>query len=152
MPLNQEDPAPTVRGSNQHGEVVEIDPDGPTVVYFYPRDGTPGCTTEADQFNREIETYRDAGVRVVGVSTDTVEDHAAFAEERGLDFDLLADPEGAIAGAFDVSVEGGTTPRITFVLKDGKVLRVHKNVRPDGHARRVLADLLEAGHVELGAP
>lgn len=152
MPLNQGDPAPAVRGANQHGEVVEIDPDKTTVVYFYPRDGTPGCTTEADQFNREIETYRDAGVRVVGVSADTVEDHAAFARDRGLEFDLLADPEGEIAGAFDVSVEGGATPRITFVLKDGEVLRVHEDVRPDGHARRVLADLLEAGHVELGAP
>lgn len=152
MPLNQGDPAPTVRGPNQHGEVVEIDPDGPAVVYFYPRDGTPGCTTEADQFNRELQTYRDAGVRVVGVSTDTVEAHADFSEERDLDFDLLADPDGMIADAFDVSVEGGTTPRITFVLKDGEVLRVHENVRPDGHARRVLSDLLEAGHVELGAP
>lgn len=149
MPLSEGDPAPTVRGLNQHGETVEVDPEGPAVVYFYPRDGTPGCTTEADQFNRELATYRDAGVGVYGVSTDSVEDHAAFAEERGLGFDLLADPEGEVAEAFGLSAAGGTAPRVTFVLVDGEVARVHEDVKPDGHARRVLADLLDDGLVEL---
>lgn len=152
MPLSEGDPAPAVRGANQHGETVEVDPSGPAVVYFYPRDGTPGCTTEADQFNRERATYREAGVRVYGVSTDSVEDHARFAEDLDLDFDLLADPEGTIAEAFGVSVSGDTVPRITFVLMEGEVVRVHGDVQPDGHARRVLADLLDEGLVELEGP
>lgn len=134
---------------DQHGEPVELPLDDPTVLFFYPRDGTPGCTTEACQFEAERETYAEAGVTAYGVSTDDVEAHAAFAADEGLSIPLLADPDGELALAFGVPVENGRAARTTFVLADGEVHRVYEDVRPDGHARRVLEDLLDEGLAEL---
>lgn len=151
MTLTPGDPAPSITARNQDGDRVEVDRDGPVVLYFYPRDQTPGCTTEARQFEHERETYEDAGVAIYGVSTDDVESHADFCEAEGLGFDLLADPEGTIAEAYGVSVRRNETDRITFVILDGEVHEVYRDVDPDGHARSVLADLLDEGVVELSA-
>ena len=147
--LTPGDPAPDVAAPNQHGERVAPDFEAPTVVYFYPEDGTSGCTTEATQFGKELETYRDAGVAVYGVSVDDVDSHAAFAEKHDLEFDLLADPDGEVAAAFGVATPQDRAERVTFVLVDGAVWRVYEGVDPDGHARDVLLDLLDAGVVEL---
>lgn len=150
MPLAPGADAPTVTAPNQHGSEVRPSFDEPTVLYFYPADDTPGCTTEATEFSRELETYHDAGVTVYGVSVDTVDSHASFAEEYGIEFDLLADPDGEVATAFDVERRpGGETERTTFVLVDGEVYDVYTGVTPDGHARTVLGDLLDDGVVEL---
>ncbi|MFB6161478.1 MAG: peroxiredoxin [Haloferacaceae archaeon] len=150
MPLQPGDPAPSVSAPNQHGRTVSPSFAGPTVVYFYPKDDTPGCTVEATEFGREIETYRDAGVTVYGVSVDDVDSHAAFAEKHDIAFDLLADPDGEVADAFDVERRGGgVTARTTFVVVDGEVFDVYTGVDPEGHARTVLADLLDAGVVDL---
>lgn len=144
---------PTVRAENQDGETVELTFDEPTVLYFYPKDETPGCSLEARQFQTELATYRDAGVDVYGVSFDDADAHAAFCESEGLEFDLLADPEGEIAAAFDVErreVKGHTvTARTTFVCADGTVQAVYTGVDPDGHARTVLGDMLDDGLVSL---
>lgn len=150
MPRSVGDPAPEVSLPNQHGDPVSPAFEDPTVVYFYPEDGTPGCTTEAEQFVVEQETYDDAGVVVYGVSTDTVESHATFAEERDVRFDLLADPDGEAVDAFDVERDpSDRAVRTTFVLADGEVVAVYENVEPDGHARDVLLDLLDDGLVDL---
>lgn len=150
MPLEPGDPAPTVSAPNQHGETVEPSFAAPTVVYFYPRDDTPGCTTEATEFDAELDAYRDAGVTVYGVSTDGVDSHAAFAEKHGIEFDLLADPEGRVADAFGVERRrGGATARTTFVLTGGRVHEVYAGVSPSGHARTVLGDLVDDGVVAL---
>ncbi|GAB3689203.1 peroxiredoxin [Salinarchaeum chitinilyticum] len=149
MSLDAGAPAPEITAPNQDGEVVSPSTDGPTVVYFYPRDDTPGCTTEANQFQAELESYRDAGVAVYGVSTDSVESHRDFCNAQGLAFDLLADPDAEVADAFDVDASRGAAARTTFVLLDGEIWRVYEDVSPDGHARDVLADLLDAGVVEL---
>jgi len=141
--------APTVEATNQRGETIEPDFSEPTVLYFYPRDDTPGCTTEAEQFDAELESYREAGVSVFGVSTDDVESHEEFAEKYELRFDLLADPEADIADAFDVDASRGATARTTFVLADGEVKAVYEGVDPDGHAREVLSDMLDAGLATL---
>lgn len=144
MPLAVGESAPTVSAPNQHGEAVTVAFDQPTVLYFYPRDDTPGCTTEAEQFSMELDAYHDAGVAVYGVSTDSVDSHADFAEKHGIEFDLLADPEAEIAAAFDVAVDEArnTAARTTFVVVDGAVHAVYSGVNPDGHARDVLLDLL----------
>ncbi|SEN71949.1 peroxiredoxin Q/BCP [Halorientalis persicus] len=149
--LEPGDPAPDVTARNQHGESISPTFTDPTVVYFYPEDGTPGCTTEAEQFARERETYDDAGVTVYGVSTDDAESHREFATETGVEFDLLADPDGEVAAAFGVPLDapGDATPRTTFVLTDGTVERVHTGVNPDGHARDLLLELLDDGVVAL---
>jgi thioredoxin-dependent peroxiredoxin len=143
MTLDVGDDAPDVTAQNQHGETVSPSFEDPTVVYFYPRDDTPGCTVEAKQFNTELETYHDAGVTVYGVSTDDVESHEAFAEKFDLEFDLLADPDEEIANAFGIEVEDGFTPRTTFVVADGTVQAVYPGVNPDGHAREVLQEMLD---------
>ncbi|WP_135536682.1 peroxiredoxin [Halostella pelagica] len=149
MTLAPGDDAPKIAARNQDDGTVRIDGDAPTVLYFYPKDATPGCTTEARQFQAELESYRDAGITVYGVSTDTVDDHRAFCEAEGLDFDLLADPDGDVADAFDVDRTGGVTDRTTFVLADGEVYAVYEDVAPDGHAREVLRDLLDDGLAAL---
>jgi peroxiredoxin Q/BCP len=149
MPLDPGDPAPAVRAENQDGETVELDFEAPTVLYFYPRDGTRGCSVEAREFDAELDGYRAAGVSVYGVSTDDVDSHAEFADSEDLGFDLLADPDGEVAGAFGVDVrEDGDEPaaaRTTFVLACGEVGAVYTGVDPDGHASEVLADLRELG-------
>lgn len=150
MTLDVGDPAPTITLPNQDGDPVSPDFTEPTVLYFYPEDATPGCTTEAEQFSLEADTYADAGVTVYGVSTDTVGDHAAFAADLGIDFDLLADPDGEAVDAFDVDLDPrDRAVRTTFVLAEGEVNAVYESVDPDGHPRTVLLDLLDRGLVEL---
>jgi len=149
MTLAVGDRVPTVTATNQDDETVAVSGEEPTVVYFYPRDDTPGCTVEARQFELERETYRDAGVAVYGVSTDDVSSHERFAEQYELGFDLLADPDGEVAETFDVAVTGGTSERVTFVLADGAVRAVYTGVEPDGHARTVLGDMLDGGLATL---
>lgn len=150
MPLDPGDEAPDVSAPNQHGEETSPDREGPTVVYFYPEDGTPGCEIEADQFELEAESYEDAGVSVYGVSVDGVDSHRAFAEENRIQFDILADPDGDVVSAYDVEVDDrGRARRTTFVIVDGTVHLVYENVDPDGHARAVLQDLVDDGLVEL---
>lgn len=150
MPLQPGDDAPTVTAPNQHGTEISPAYDDPTVVYFYPEDGTPGCTTEAVEFTTELETYRDAGVDVYGVSVDDVESHAAFAENHDIEVDLLADPDADIAAAFSVELRAdGKTPRTTFVVVDGEIYDVYTDVKASGHARTVLGDLLDDGVVDF---
>lgn len=149
MVLSEGESAPEVSARNQDGEAVSIDGTEPAVLYFYPRDDTPGCSLEARQFQAELETFAEAGVTVYGVSTDGVDSHADFASSEDLEFDLLADPDSALVEAFDVETRSGAAARTTFVLDDGRVWRVYENVSPDGHARSVLEDLLDAGLVEL---
>ena len=149
MPLASGDDAPTVTALNQDGEDVTLAFAEPTVLYFYPRDDTPGCTIEATQFQRERETYQDAGVSVYGVSTDDVDSHQSFCASEGLEFELLADPDAEIADTFDVELRNGAAARTTFLLADGEVKAVYEAVDPDGHAREVLLDALEDGLVTL---
>jgi peroxiredoxin Q/BCP len=143
------DPAPDVSAPNQRGQTVSPSFEEVSVLYFYPEDGTPGCTTEAAQFVAERDVYEEAGVAVYGVSTDPVESHRAFADAQDVWFDLLADPDGEVAGAFGVELRQGRAPRTTFVLVDGEVRSVYEGVDPDGHARDVLLELLDDGVVEL---
>ncbi len=149
MTLQPGDPVPAVSARTQDGDRVEPSFAEPTVVYFYPRDDTPGCTVEAEQFQRELDAYRDAGVTVYGVSTDDVDSHREFADEYDLGFDLLADPDGDVADAFGVETARGAARRTTFVIVGGEVEAVYEGVDPDGHARDVLGDMLDDGLVTL---
>ena len=142
MALETGAPAPDVTALNQDGDEVSPAFDETAVVYFYPRDGTPGCTLEAREFEADIESFRRAGVTVYGVSTDDVGSHREFADEEDLSFDLLADPDGEVADAFGVERQGDFVDRITFVVGDGEIGAVidADDMRPEGHA----ADVLEA--------
>lgn len=140
--LEPGDQAPDVTARNQHGESVTPDFTAPTVVYFYPKDFTGGCTVEANDFQDVHAEFEDLGVTVYGVSMDDVESHADFADAEGVEFDLLADPDGTLASAFGVSTDEGHTGRVTFLLGRGDVVAVYEPALadPDGHAREVLDD------------
>jgi len=145
MVLEPGSAVPDIVADNQWGDRVRPEFSTPTVLYFYPEDDTPGCTTEANQFEKRYEQYDEYDVAVYGVSTDTVSSHCEFAEAHDLSFDLLADPDGNIADAFGVDLVEGRTRRTTFVIARNKVLGLYEGVRPDGHATDVLRDLGEAG-------
>lgn len=101
--------------------------DGPAVVYFYPRDLTPGCTAEANGFNRLYDEFRAAGVEVVGVSVDSEQSHRRFVEECGLDFPLVSDEGGALTTRLglmkDYGEYGQMAARVTFLLDGDDVVR-----------------------------
>ena len=113
-----------------------------TVLYFYPKDDTPGCTKEACAFRDRMEDYRGAGIRVYGVSLDGPESHRRFREKHNLNFPLLTDREGRAAEALGVLRENRQVAnRVTFLLDpDGKVARVYPEVSPETHADEILED------------
>lgn len=118
----------------------------PVVLYFYPKDETPGCTAEAEAFRDDSAELAELGARVLGVSLDTIDSHRRFAEGHGLNFPLIADAGGVIAGKYGVSTRSGFAERVTFIIgADGKVARVFPEVRVSGHSDEVLVALREAG-------
>jgi peroxiredoxin Q/BCP len=137
------DAAPSFRATTHDGHMVMSDGGARPrvlVVYFYPRDETPGCTREACSFRDAFSAYGEAGADIVGVSTDAAEAHRGFATNHQLPFGLIADTDGRLAGAFGVPVNGGYTARTTVVIgRDGRVARVFPNVSVDGHSNEVLA-------------
>lgn len=108
------------------------------VLYFYPKDDTPGCTVEGKEFRELHEQFLAQECVVVGVSTDSVESHRAFAEKHAFPFILLSDSSGDLARAFGVLNEG-MADRSTFVLdREGRIARAFHDVTPRGHAQRML--------------
>lgn len=123
------------------------------VLYFYPRDDTPGCTTEACGFRDGIEQFQSADTVVLGVSTDTVASHQKFATKFSLPFPLLADESHEVADKYGVWVEKNMygkksmgIQRATFLIdKTGKIAAVWPKVKVDGHVDEVAAKLAELG-------
>jgi thioredoxin-dependent peroxiredoxin len=124
----------------------------PVVLYFYPKDETPGCTAEAEAFRDDSAELKQLGARVIGVSLDTIESHREFAQNHGLNFPLLADTNGAIAAKYGVSTRSGFAERVTFIIgSDGKVARVFPEVRVGGHSDEVLVSLREVSKTSASA-
>ena len=121
----------------------------PVVLYFYPKDDTPGCTKQACGLRDVYGEIRERGATVLGVSPDTVASHVEFKDKYGLPFTLLADPEHEVAELYGVWVEKDAygkksmgINRSTFVIDaDGNVAEAMLGVSPDGHADKVLAAL-----------
>lgn len=112
------------------------------VLYFYPKDNTPGCTTEARGFRDAYQSYQDIDAVVIGVSSQDNESHREFAEEHGLPFVLIPDEEGAIAKSYGVGNFLGLANRVTFIIDgEGKIAKVYEKVAPKNHAEEVLADI-----------
>lgn len=133
--------APHVEAADQSGTTRTLAEyrGRPVVIFFYPRDGTPGCTKEACTFRDAWPRYQQAGVAIVGISTDGVQAHARFADEHKLPFALLADTDAAIARAYGVDVTFGLTKRVSFLIDaEGRIARVFPNVDPGVHATEVL--------------
>ncbi len=113
-----------------------------TVVYFYPKDDTPGCTAESCSFRDNFEAFTDAGATVVGISSDSVESHKAFAQKHRLPFTLLADVDGEVRKQFGVGKTLGLLPgRVTYVIDpDGIVRKVFSSqFKPKKHIDEALA-------------
>lgn len=116
------------------GEITK----GLVVLYFYPKDNTPGCTREAKGFNEALSELEAMGVKVFGVSKDSPNSHKKFSEKLGLKFRLLSDPGGRVASAF--GADGQVYPkRTTFIIKDGVVVDVIYNVKPEEHPLKALS-------------
>ncbi|HTT86281.1 MAG TPA: thioredoxin-dependent thiol peroxidase [Acidimicrobiales bacterium] len=149
--LDAGDRAPAFTLPDQDGAKVSLRDfaGGPVVVYFYPADDTPGCTKEACQFNDNLRAFTGAKVAVVGISPDAPATHVRFRTKYGLKFPLLSDPAHTVMeryGAWgEKTLYGKKTTgviRSTFLIgADGKVARAWYNVRADGHAEKVLAEI-----------
>lgn len=135
------DPAPDVAATAHNGQTVRLRDFGgkPVVVYFYPKDDTPGCTVEAEGIRDEWPELSKTGAIVMGVSTDDADSHRAFASKYQLPFLLLPDPDAELAKAFGVPLKNGRAKRVTFVIdKAGKIARVFPDVTPKDHAKELL--------------
>lgn len=143
--------APEFELTSDTGESVKLSDfrGRPVVLYFYPKDDTPGCTKQACGLRDAYAEYEERGAVILGVSPDSEGSHASFKAKHGLPFTLLADPDRSVAQAYDVWREKTSygrksmgIVRSTFVIDgEGTVVRALYGVRPDGHADRVLAAL-----------
>ncbi len=121
----------------------------PVVLYFYPKDDTPGCTTEACNFRDDYSAYQEAGVTILGVSPDSPGSHTRFKKKFDLPFTLLADLDHHVCSLYGVwglkkfmGREHEGVLRTTFLLDgEGKIVRVFENVRPANHSREILESL-----------
>jgi len=121
------DPAPDFSLPSQKGGVVNLRDllaTSEVVLYFYPRDNTPGCTAEAKAFRDNYEVFKEMGAEVVGVSSDSVDSHIDFASRCDLPFTLLSDPGGKVRKLYDVPSTFGVLPgRVTYVIDTRGVVR-----------------------------
>ena len=151
MPIESGVPAPDFELPDETGTIRRLsDFHGkPVVLYFYPKDDTPGCTTEACNFRDDYSAYKKAGVEILGVSPDSVKSHTKFKQKFGLPFPLLADEDHKVCELYDVWAlkkkmgrEYMGVLRTTFLIDaEGKIASVFENVKPAEHSAEVLAEL-----------
>jgi peroxiredoxin Q/BCP len=148
MPVTLDKKVPDFTAAATDGEFKLSAMKGRTVVlYFYPKDNTPGCTTEGQDFAAHHAAFKKAGAVIVGVSRDSLKSHAGFKEKMGFPFELISDPEEALCELFGVmkmknmygkQVRG--IERSTFLIDgDGKLRREWRGVKVPGHVDEVLA-------------
>lgn len=151
MPLSQNIPAPDFTLEDETGNKHTLSSyKGKTVLlYFYPKDDTPGCTTEACNFRDDYSSYEKAGVTILGVSPDTVKAHKKFKEKYNLPFTLLADNDHKVCEMYGVwglkkfmGKEYNGVFRTSFLIdKDGMITKVYENVKPADHSKDVISDV-----------
>lgn len=154
MAIAANQPAPDFSLQDENGKVRTLGEfrGQPVVLYFYPKDDTPGCTTEACNFRDDYHVYEENGVVILGVSPDTAKSHTKFKAKFHLPFTLLADADHKIADAYGVwgpkkfmGKEYEGIHRTTFLIgADGTIVKVFENVKPEGHSAEVLAALKQS--------
>jgi peroxiredoxin Q/BCP len=137
------DVAPRFEGRDQHGEIVRLaafEGESNVVLYFYPKDGTPGCTAQACSLRDGYRAIQSAGAVVIGVSADTARSHEEFAGKHNLPFPILPDPEHAIIREYGVGMPIiGISRRVTFIIgKNGVIRQVITDARTKDHDWQVL--------------
>ncbi len=150
--LEAGDKAPAFTLEDQHGEKVSLSDFSKqlVVLYFYPKANTSGCTTQACSIRDRSAEYAEAGAKVIGISPDEVKDIDKFATKNDLEFTLLADKDHKVAEKFGTWVEKSMygnkymgVQRSTFIIRDGRILRVFPKVQPKKHDALVLKALAE---------
>ena len=151
MPISSEIPAPDFSLPDETGTVRALSEfrGHPVVLYFYPKDDTPGCTTEACNFRDDYSEYTSEAITILGISPDTSKSHAKFRAKYGLPFPLLADDEHKVCELYRVwglkkamGREYMGVFRTTYLIDEqGKILHVFENVKPTGHSAEILAKL-----------
>lgn len=118
------------------------------VLYFYPKDSTPGCTTQAVGFSCLIDQFKDRQTKVIGISRDSVKTHQNFIAKQALAIDLISDKDETLCKHFDVIKEKNMygkqvmgIERSTFIFHQGQLVQSYRKVKAAGHAEQVLADL-----------
>jgi peroxiredoxin Q/BCP len=156
--LSPGDPAPAIALKDQHGKLQQLAQYRGrwVVVYFYPKDDTPGCTTEACQFRDDLPALRALNVQILGVSLDDEASHARFANKYNLPFPLLADTDSAVATAYGALWSAGPirfARRHTFLIDpEGRIARVYRNVTPKTHSREIQDDIRALIAARQGKP
>lgn len=153
MDLKVGDSAPDFELPDQDGKIHKLsDYQGQKIlVYFYPKDNTPGCTIEACQIRDDFPKFNSIKAEVLGISTDSVESHQKFAQKHNLPFTLLADANKEVVKAYNVykpkkflGKEFLGTQRTSFLVDgDGKIAKIYEKVKPALHAEEVLRDLAD---------
>jgi len=141
--------APQFSAKNQDGKVITLnDYKGKFVVlYFYPKDETPGCTKEACSFRDQYKEFEKQGAVVIGVSVQDAKSHRSFKNNHHLPFDLIVDSDGSIAKSFGVErypAIGLLKRQSVLIDRDGKILKFYEDVNPDTHTAEVLKDIQSA--------
>ena len=139
------DACPSFELSNQSGELIKSSTflgKQKTVIFFYPKDETPGCTKEACTFRDKYEDFLELECQVIGISSDSVESHAQFASRFGFKFTLLADPEKMVRKAFQVpgNLFGLLPGRVTYIIDNMGIIRgiFNSQLNPMGHVQEAL--------------
>jgi len=145
--LNEGNKAPDFTLKNQDGHDVTLSQElkkGHIVLYFYPKDSTPGCTKEACSFRDLSEEFRLAGATIFGINTDSVESHKKFHEKQNLTFSLLADPDAAVTKSYGAAGLFNFASRVTFLIgSDGTIRKVYPDVDVSSHAAGLLQAVRE---------
>lgn len=153
MPIQPGEPAPDFELRDENGKLRRLSEyrGKPVVLYFYPKDDTPGCTKEACSFRDDYSAYENSGVTILGVSPDSPKSHTKFKQKYQIPFTLLADEGHKVSEEYGVwgkkkmmGREYDGILRTTFIIdENGKIKRVFENVKPANHSEEILANLKE---------
>lgn len=152
--VTEGDTVPKFELNDSNGKTVKSSDfkDKKHAIYFYPKDFTPGCTTEADEFSKDYKKFQKEGIEIIGISPDDVYSHKKFCDKMGIKYPLLADVEKKVSKLFGVwglkkfmGREYMGVNRSTFLVNEkGKIFKIYPKVKPAGHSKQVMDDFLNS--------
>ncbi|MDX2128872.1 MAG: peroxiredoxin [Chloroherpetonaceae bacterium] len=141
--LSENQEAPDFALKSDNGNTVTLSQfkgKSAVVLYFYPKDGTPGCTKEACSFRDKMDAFEATGIEVIGISTDDIESHEEFRKNEKLNFTLVSDESKEVSKRYGVLGSIGLAKRVTFLIdREGIIRKVFQEVKPESHAEEVMS-------------